>query len=171
MYAAYGKNTERAVRAFLASQPELKDVGEARSIQRIRDRKEHADKVSAAVEEANRLAKERLARERAEANAAIKKANTALAAFRKSNASQLSTVFSRICKATGYTKEDILSHRRNKNLVFARQAICYWAMRRTLLSLTEIGRKMGLDHTSVLHNRRVYPKKRAEMGRFLRAIR
>ena len=79
---------------------------------------------------------------------------------------------SRICRATGVTRGELLSDRRNKEVVFARQAVFYWSQRLTKMSLPEIGRRMGgRDHTTVLHGSRVYPEKRAKMGRHLRKAR
>lgn len=70
------------------------------------------------------------------------------------------------------TKRELYSKRRNKEVVFARQFIMYWACRLTKRSLPEIGRLMGgLDHTTCLSGKRAYPKKRAEMGRHLREAR
>lgn len=77
----------------------------------------------------------------------------------------------RICRAFKVSAKDLHANRRHRNVVFARQAMMYWATRLTTLSLPQIGRLMGgRDHTTVLHGYQVYPKKRAEMGRHLRAI-
>lgn len=77
----------------------------------------------------------------------------------------------RICRALKITRADILSTSRKTALVFARQAIMYWTCRLTERTLPEIGRLMGgFDHTTILHGRRVYPKKRAKMSRNLRAL-
>lgn len=78
----------------------------------------------------------------------------------------------RICRALRVTPKEIASDRRHKQLVFARQAIAYWATRLTVRSLPEIGRLMGgFDHTTILHGKRAYPVKRAKMGRILRPVR
>ncbi len=78
----------------------------------------------------------------------------------------------RACKLFKCTKSDIRSNRRHRDIVFVRQFIAYWACRRTNLSLPMIGRLMGgRDHTTCLHHKRVYPTRRAAMGRFLRQVR
>lgn len=57
---------------------------------------------------------------------------------------------------------------RKRDVVMARQFICYWATRRTAFSLPQIGRLLGgRDHTTVLHGMHAYRAKRARMGRFL----
>lgn len=76
----------------------------------------------------------------------------------------------RICRATKYTKEQIRGKQRQRPLVMARQAVCYWTLRRTNMTLGEVGKLIRLDHTTVLHGAAVYPKKRAKHGRKLRSI-
>lgn len=76
----------------------------------------------------------------------------------------------RICRALKLSATQLRSRSRSAQLVFARQAIAYWACRRTKLSMPEIGRKLSLDHTTVLHGRAMYPAKRKAMGRHLRAL-
>jgi chromosomal replication initiation ATPase DnaA len=76
------------------------------------------------------------------------------------------------CKVFGFTPTEIRSKRRSRQVVFARQFICYWCARTTTLSLPQIGRMMGgRDHTTILHGRDAYPAKRARMGRNLRPAR
>lgn len=61
---------------------------------------------------------------------------------------------------------------RQKDLSLARHFICYWAARKTSLSLPQIGRLLGgRDHTSILHGVRAYREKRAKMGRNLPSAR
>lgn len=116
---------------------------------------------------------ESLADRKQKAKAAIIDANRFLAGFHgRQGYAQLASIVRRICWATGVNHSEILSGRRNKRVAFARQAIMYWACRRTAMSLPEIGRRLGgKDHTTVLHGKSVYPKKRAAMGRNLRAVR
>lgn len=86
-----------------------------------------------------------------------------------SNALPFSAIMARVSRATGVSKAEILSARRHRHTVLARQAVAYWAYRRTVLSLPEIGRKLGgRDHTTILSAVRNYPKKRAANGRKLR---
>jgi chromosomal replication initiation ATPase DnaA len=78
----------------------------------------------------------------------------------------------RLCRVFNVTRAELQSTRRHREIVLVRQAIMYWTCRLTKRSLPEIGRSMGgFDHTSVLHGKRVYPVKRAKMGRTLRAVR
>lgn len=77
----------------------------------------------------------------------------------------------RLCRVMGVTRRDVESESRAKRVVFCRQAIMYWAMRRTGISMVALGRLLGgRDHTTILHGVKVYPKKRAEQGRYLRPI-
>lgn len=78
----------------------------------------------------------------------------------------------RAMKLFRVTRVELNSNRRNRELVFARQFIMYWACRLTALSLPQIGKLMGgRDHTTSMHGRDVYPVKRAKMGRYLRSVR
>jgi len=130
-------------------------------------------------------AEERLAVLRQEATESIKRANEALRVLHSAWALEkeqvqkprvirpmtIDEVARRICRVTGITHAEIVSNRRAKNIMFARQAICYWAVRRTEKSLPQIGRYLSRDHTSVMHGRDVYVDKRARMGRTLRVAR
>jgi len=109
-------------------------------------------------------------RRRKQANADIRRANERLLLMHRTGS--FDQIIRRICRAMRISTLELLSDRRNSEIVLARQAIFYWACRRTRLSLPEIGRKMGgRDHTTVLHGKRVYPKKRAAMGRYLKETR
>lgn len=77
----------------------------------------------------------------------------------------------RACKVFKVTRNELRSDRRNAHVVLARQFVMYWVCRLTELSLPQTGRFMGRDHTTVLHGRKNYIKKRAEMGRNLRSVR
>jgi chromosomal replication initiation ATPase DnaA len=78
----------------------------------------------------------------------------------------------RACRVFGVTRLDLRSNRRFRSIAFAKQFIMYWAVRLTPLSTPQIGRLLGgLDHTTVLHGKIVYPQKRARMGRYLRPAR
>lgn len=116
---------------------------------------------------------EEVIRRRQKALEEMAKASKALERFRAGNGwSTLSRVVQRICRATGVSKEEILADRRNRTVAFARQAIFYWACRRTKLSLPEIGRRLGgKDHTTVMWGKKAYPEKRSKMGRYLRPVR
>ena len=81
-------------------------------------------------------------------------------------------VLDRLMPVFGITYTELKSHRRNREVAFARQAICYWLCRRTEMSLPQIGRMLGgRDHSTILHAKKAYPAKRAEMGRKLRPTR
>lgn len=76
----------------------------------------------------------------------------------------------RICKATGFTRRQLQSRCRTRELTRARMAICYWTKRLTSLSYPQIGRQMDRDHTTVIHGVRRYAELRAEEGRNLKRI-
>lgn len=81
----------------------------------------------------------------------------------------LATIRARVCRATGVSLNAFMSTRRHRQISFARQMFYYWAARATTKSLPEIGRFCGgRDHTTILHGARIYPEKRAAMGRYLR---
>lgn len=77
----------------------------------------------------------------------------------------------RACRIFRVSPSAIRSERRNRELATARQFIMYWAVRRTDLSYPLIGRLLGRDHTTIMHGREAYQKKRAKQGRTLRAVR
>lgn len=105
------------------------------------------------------------------ANDAIRRANEALRDVRGADAC-IQSIVQRICRATKVKPQHIFSPTRARHVVFARQAICYWARRLSGLSLPQIGDELGnRDHTTILHGVRAYPEKRALMGRTLRSVR
>lgn len=78
----------------------------------------------------------------------------------------------RMAKAHNIRPSQIIAKGRRQSLVMARQGVMYWAARLTSLSYPQIARRLGgLDHSTVLHGARVYPQKRANMGRTLRPVR
>lgn len=77
----------------------------------------------------------------------------------------------RFCRLFKVSSADVRSQRRTKDVVLVRQAIAYWCCRMTTMSLPEIGRRIGQrDHTTILHARRAYVRKRSAMGRKLRDL-
>lgn len=69
------------------------------------------------------------------------------------------------------SKTEIHSERRQRQVVFVRQFVMYWACRLTVHSLPRIGQMIGgRDHTTVLHGKRAYVEKRAAMGRTIRSL-
>ncbi len=157
MFVASSRNTMANARPkFRATEAEIVSLAE---LERMR-------------EELARL--KRIEEERERVQGEIDAANKRLVAFNggEKGVVRFNQICRRICRALKVNKEELLSDRRHKEIAFARQAIFYWATRRTRLSHPEIGRRMGgKDHTTVLHGSRVYPKKRAAMGRNLRAVR
>lgn len=118
-------------------------------------------------------------RQRNEANEAIRRANEVIRSNRAVEAEQqpyraLATfdkVMRRISKATGIHPRDILGPSRARDVAFARQAVMYWARRLAWLSLPQIARQVGRDHTTVLHGKSAYVRRRKQMGRTLREAR
>lgn len=60
-------------------------------------------------------------------------------------------ILNQVSAAHGVTVEDILGQSRKARIVNARQAAMARMNAETKLSLPEIGRRMGRDHTTVLH--------------------
>lgn len=86
--------------------------------------------------------------------------------------SQYARIERRLCAVFHVTPNEIRSHRRSKEIMLARQAVMYWAVRLTGYSYPKIGRIMGgRDHTSIMYGATAYRKKREKMGRYLRKAR
>lgn len=165
MFVARYENTMRNARPKIGPQ----DM-EWKSVEQIR-----LEKRRAALEEIRaRSEAERLARERAELNARIEQARREMELDREAlRKCRVSTEFSRImrraCKVFRITPGKLCSHRRSRDLAFARHFVMYWARRRTNLSFPRIAGLIGCrDHTTCLHGAQKYPRKRAAMGRYLR---
>lgn len=78
----------------------------------------------------------------------------------------------RLCAVFHVTPKEIRSHRRNKEIMLARQAVMYWTVRLTGYSFPKIGQLMGeRDHTSIMSGVTAYRQKREKMGRYLRKAR
>lgn len=127
-----------------------------------RERRKEAERIAWEA----RIAQVRVAEER---RAAVTEARKAAGVpFRHTYRS----IEERAMKLFRVTRSELNNNRRNRELVFARQFIMYWACRLTALSLPQIGKLMGgRDHTTSMHGRDVYPVKRAKMGRYLRGVR
>jgi len=146
--------------AFLESRADIERMkAEARRNARIQGlKREAADAIlAAAIHEADKI----LEKARAELDQIYEV---------KVNHTSFTRIAKRICKVFGYSMDEITSSGRTRRLVFARQAICYWAARRSNLSLERIGVRLSRDHSTVLHSRDKYPKKPAEKGRYLRPL-
>lgn len=86
--------------------------------------------------------------------------------------SKFQRIEERACKTFKVNVSALKSIRRDDKLVFARQFVTYWAIRTTELSSSQIGRLLGgRDHTTILRCKKVYPARRAKMGRTLREAR
>lgn len=65
---------------------------------------------------------------------------------------KIEKIISEVAKTYNVTEEEILSERRTKSLVIARQVAMYISRKMTDLSFKQIGESFGKDHTTVLHN-------------------
>lgn len=89
-----------------------------------------------------------------------------------SNPTPLSIIIRRISRATGVTVAQMSGPRGNVKVSYALQAVMYWAARRSDLSAVEIGKALGnRDHSTIIHGKQAYVKKRAAQGRMLREAR
>lgn len=57
-----------------------------------------------------------------------------------------------VCQKHRVSAQELLSSRRLKAFVLARQEFCWRARRETEASLPEIGKFIGRDHTTVIHS-------------------
>lgn len=58
-----------------------------------------------------------------------------------------------VCHVTGISYDRVLKKSRKREVVVARQLICYWSRAMTKFSLKEIGLLIGgKDHTTVIHS-------------------
>lgn len=53
---------------------------------------------------------------------------------------------------SGYSKTDILSKKRNGELVSCRRLLAYFSYEKEMPSYSAIGRKIGINHATVLHH-------------------
>ena len=165
------RNTEAGARAILNEQDAARE--EARKclqMQRAREIRHMADEWEKAQAEIARR-KEIIARQRAEVDVLMEKGRQAAKAFNAIIGDQsFARILERICRATGVSRHSIMSLGRDKRVVLVRHGIMYWACRRSGLSTTQIGQLMGRDHSTMVHGKQAYVKKRAEMGRTLRKV-
>lgn len=143
-------------------------LARARERQRAKDAEESAKRELAVIEELKRKAAEteaRLAhiaalREELESRNALavvaeERQRSMLAAeYRKDGQLRPSIrqILAEVALQTGFTVDEIKSARRAKALCMARHFVFWRAKTETLLSLPEIGRRVGhRDHTTVLH--------------------
>lgn len=119
--------------------------------------------------EAEREYRKILEHERRLANAAIARANEAIRKNRNVTSS-FDTILKRIGRGLGVHPRDIVGPSQEKRATFARQAVMYWARRAGRMTLPQIAKLVGRDHTTVLHGKDRYVVKRAKMGRTLRHV-
>lgn len=173
MYAVSSRFTQQGIQARSAETATARRALIAQ--ERSRQAEERASRETEArrQEEAELARLEEMASRRKKAVEELTEANRVLARLRGGSAAiSMMRIVNRICRALEISREELLSNRRSRRIVFARQAIMYWTCRRTKLSLPEIGRRLGgKDHTTCLHGRDAYPEKRAKMGRYLRPVR
>lgn len=71
-------------------------------------------------------------------------------------------IVSEVSASTGVPVRDITSDRRNLHIVAARHEVFWRLHAETDWSVAEIGRRLGRDHTTILHGIRQHEKRRAE---------
>lgn len=185
MLVASYRNTERGARPKLAIVDSQQHEEQVRVIDLIAKRREEMRKAMEADEQRLVELKAEQARIKAEVDAMIAAGNEALRNLQEQWAIDqrrerrkisrtvaapltIDTVMRRICRVLKMNVNDVLSDRKSREVTFCRQAICYWASRRTAHSLPVIGRRLNRDHTTVMHGRDMYIQKRERMGRHLR---
>jgi chromosomal replication initiation ATPase DnaA len=131
----------------------------------VRQKRESAER----IKHANMLLREAArAKEEIEAKKAARDADPLHAVRAMIPRTEFQRIERRAALAFGIKLVEIRGPSRKRNIVLARQFICYWARRRTTLSLPQIGRRLGgRDHTTVLHAVRAYRDMRQDMGRKL----
>lgn len=154
MYAVAHRNTDRAVKAILAQRErDRREADERREAEARRER----------IERAQHLAEMR-AQSFKRAEALIRELAMEEPRFRHT----YKLIEKRACRLFKLPITALHSKRRNRDLAFVRHFIMYWTIRLTNLSYPQVGRLMGgRDHTTILHGTKIYPEKRAYMGRKL----
>jgi chromosomal replication initiation ATPase DnaA len=72
----------------------------------------------------------------------------------------MAAIIEEVCRKWGYTITDMRSARRDKRIVVARHELFWRCRHETYRSLSEIGRFLNKDHTTVLHGISRYEKLR-----------
>ncbi len=57
-----------------------------------------------------------------------------------------------ICEYYRVTESEVKQKSRKRQLVWCRQVYCYLCLRLTSMTLVEIGKEFGQDHTTVIHS-------------------
>jgi len=68
-------------------------------------------------------------------------------------------VIAAVADESGHTRDDLVSDRRQRSLVIARQLAMVLASTNTRSSLSEIGRRLRRDHTTVIHGIRSHQRR------------
>lgn len=68
-------------------------------------------------------------------------------------------IVERVATEHGISVREIMSNSRYKNTNIARQAVYYALRQETALSYPEIGRRIGRDHSSVIHGEYMHKKR------------
>lgn len=77
----------------------------------------------------------------------------------------------RAVRVFGVTLADLHDDSRSKKKALPKHFVRYWGKRLAKMSSLEMGRCMGgRDHSSIINSLHQYPKRRAEMGRYLRPV-
>lgn len=137
----------------------------------LKKRKEQAarDKVSELLEEAARASAEIRMSKDAKFINPISPIDTALSKVPKT---EFERIMHRAIRVFKKAPKHLKGDSRQKDVVFARQFVFYWAYRKTTLSLVQIAKLVGgKDHTTCLHGATAYRAKRARMGRNLPSAR
>lgn len=166
MFVAHYGNTQRGIEA--RKMAAIPAPTPAVSWAEMREMQARLEKAMAELETIKKVDEQK-----AQVAAEVEEANRALARFHGNHRLHTyANISRRICRALGVSMMEIASVRRDRHIVFARHAICYWCIRLTTTGYPAIGKKMGgRDHTTVLHGSRKYPEKRKLMGRTLRPAR
>lgn len=65
---------------------------------------------------------------------------------------RIKNVLIAVREMTGLTEDEILARTRRRDIVHARQLLIYALRKKYNHSWSEIGRKIGYDHTTIIHN-------------------
>lgn len=142
----------------------------------LADRARAAEELARAEAERRRELDERREMLLAEAGKALVEILAAKAAKRSQPTllpvTEIERIIRRAMRVFDCSRAHLMGKGRQRRLALARQFVCYWARRRTGLSLPQIGRKLGnRDHTTVIQGSKVYVEKRAAMNRTLKPAR
>ncbi len=159
--------------SFLASVREKRRVEQAAQKRRetLLSHEARQIRIEMLAEEARKARLAILAAKKAKEERALENIAALVVAERKQDRDMFKHIALLVCRTMRVSLTQVFGDIRSARLVVARQAIAYWACRRTNLSVAQIGRMMSRDHTTILHSKRIYVEKRAHQGRKLREAR